>query len=89
MLLQDSEYSSLCYTAGPCCLPVCQEMFLMVLLHTHPCLGWKWTWGVWKPCTFGGFIRKTFPRERVTGCWWSAERWAWRAESVAFVSQRG
>ena len=41
-LLQDIEYSSLCYTVGPCCLSILYTVEKCGLLHEfacHPCAG--------------------------------------------------
>ena len=37
-LLQDTEYSSLCYTVGPCCLPILYNEFASAnpKLPIHP-----------------------------------------------------
>ena len=36
MLLQNNEYSSLCYTVGPCCLSVLHIVVYMLLLGASP-----------------------------------------------------
>ena len=36
-VLQDTEYSSLCFTVGPCCLPILFNLFFLTSLLEYNC----------------------------------------------------
>ena len=60
-LLQDIEYSSLCYTGGPCCLHICYTVACIwekAMAPHSSTLAWKIPWrdlvgGAWKAAVHG------------------------------------